>query len=132
MCQKLQIFLKENKANFLIKYDSVRENNKYTVMLFDTVKKERISGGDTNSIVETEQKIISDTNSNIDFNEINELFSKIKNSVKANTGFVVMISVNYSDDYLDYTIYLDKSEQISHNKFHSYKEIKDFVRENYE
>lgn len=132
MCQKLQIFLKENKANFLIKYDSVRENNKYTVMLFDTVKKERISGGDTNSIVETEQKIIKDTNSNVDFNEINELFSKIKSSVEANTDFVVMISVKYSDDYLDYTIYLDKSERISHNKFHSYKEIKDFVRENYE
>ncbi|WP_088815593.1 MULTISPECIES: hypothetical protein [Listeria] len=132
MCQKLQIFLKENKANFLIKYDSVRDDNKYTVMLFDTVKKERISGGDTNSIVETEQKIIKDTHSNVDFNEINELFSKIKNSVEVNTDFVAMISINYSDDYLDYTIYLDKSEQISHNKFHSYKEIKDFVRKNYE
>lgn len=132
MCQKLQIFLKENKANFLIKYDSVREDNKYTVMFFDTVKKERISGGDTNSIIETEQKIITDTNRNVKFNEINELFSKIKNSVKTNTDFVVMISINYSDDYLIYTIYLDKSKKVSHNKFHSYKEMKDFVRENYE
>lgn len=132
MCQKLQIFLKENKANFLIKYDSVREDNKYTVMFFDTVKKERISGGDTNSIIETEQKIITDTNRNVKFNEINELFSKIKNSVKTNTDFVVMISINYSDDYLIYTIYLDESKKVSHNKFHSYKEMKDFVRENYE
>ncbi|MFD1901148.1 hypothetical protein [Enterococcus termitis] len=132
MCQKLQIFLKENKVNFLIKYDSVREDNKYTVMLFDTVKKERISGGDTNSVVDTERKIIKDTESNVDFNEINELFSKIKSSVKTNSDYVVMLSINYSDDYLDYTIYLDNSEQISHNKFRTYKEIKDFVRENYE
>lgn len=132
MCQKLQTFLKENKANFLIKYDSIREDNQYTVMLFDTVKKERISGGDTNSIVETEQKIIKDTNSDVDFNEINELFSKIKNSVKTNIDFVVMISINYSDSHLEYTIYLDRSGEIIHNKFHSYKKIKNFIRENYE
>ena len=37
-----------------------------------------------------------------------------------------------SDDYLDYTIFLDKSEEIVRNKFRSYDEIKNFVRKNYE
>lgn len=40
-------FLKENKANLILKYDSIRENNKYTFILFDTEKKDRIFGGDT-------------------------------------------------------------------------------------
>lgn len=132
MCQKLQNFLKENKANFLIKYDSVRENNKYTAMLFDTVKKERISGGDTNSISNTEQHIVDDIKINIDFNEINDLFYKIKNSIKVDTNYVLMLSINYSNNNLDYTLYLELPEKINHNKFHSYKEIKNFVRENYE
>lgn len=40
-------FLKENKADLILKYDSIRENNKYTFILFDTEKKDRIFGGDT-------------------------------------------------------------------------------------
>jgi len=131
MCQKLQIFLKENKANFLIKYDSVRENNKYTVMLFDTEKKERIAGGDTNSINETEQNILNDTRSDVDFDEINELFYKIQNSLKKDVDYVLMLSMNYSEEYLDYIIYVDESGNISHNKFDSYKELEDFVGESY-
>ncbi|HAO6431658.1 TPA: hypothetical protein IQC19_002739, partial [Listeria monocytogenes] len=92
MCQKLQTFLKENKANLFLKYDSVRENSKYTVMLFDTEKNERVFGGDTNSIIETEQDLIKNTEQNLDFTEVNELFFKIKNAVKSNTDDVVMLS----------------------------------------
>lgn len=131
MCQKLQIFLKENKANFLIKYDSIRENNKYTVMLFDTEKKERISGGDTNSINETEQNILKDTKSDVDFDEINKLFYKIQNSLKKDVEYVLMLSINYSEGYLEYIIYMVESGNISHNKFDSYKELEDFVGESY-
>ncbi|MBC2063242.1 hypothetical protein [Listeria marthii] len=128
MCQKLQTFLKENKANFLLKYDSVRKNNKYTFMLFDTEKNERIFGGDTNSIIETEQSFINNAEIKIDFVDVNELFFKIKNAVKLNTTDVVMLSINYSDGSLKYSVYIDNEKDSSHNVFLSYKELKDFVR----
>ncbi|MBC2040321.1 hypothetical protein IBB80_12665 [Listeria marthii] len=128
MCQKLQTFLKENKANLLLKYDSVRKNNKYTFMLFDTEKNERIFGGDTNSIIETEQSFINSAEIKIDFVDVNELFFKIKNAVKLNTTDVVMLSINYSDGSLKYSVYIDNEKDSSHNVFLSYKELKDFVR----
>ncbi|MBC1807359.1 hypothetical protein HCJ40_09995 [Listeria sp. FSL L7-0993] len=128
MCQKLQTFLKENKANLLLKYDSVRKNNKYTFMLFDTEKNERIFGGDTNSIIETEQSFINNAEIKIDFVDVNELFFKIKNAVKLNTTDVVMLSINYSDGSLKYSVYIDNEKDSSHNVFLSYKELKDFVR----
>ncbi|EAC4042087.1 hypothetical protein ACT36X_002408 [Listeria monocytogenes] len=132
MCQKLQTFLKENKANLFLKYDSVRENSKYTVMLFDTEKNERVFGGDTNSIIETEQDFIKNTEQNLDFTEVNELFFKIKNAVKSNTDDVVMLSINYSEDSLKYSVYIDNEKDTSHKVFLSYTELKDFVRANYE
>ncbi|HAO6015283.1 TPA: hypothetical protein IQC35_002770 [Listeria monocytogenes] len=132
MCQKLQTFLKENKANLFLKYDSVRENSKYTVMLFDTEKNERVFGGDTNSIIETEQDLIKNTEQNLDFTEVNELFFKIKNAVKSNTDDVVMLSINYSEDSLKYSVYIDNEKDTSHKVFLSYTELKDFVRANYE
>ncbi|WP_314066079.1 hypothetical protein [uncultured Vagococcus sp.] len=132
MCQKLQEFLKENKANFLLKYDSIRENNKYTVMLFDTVKKEKISGGDTNSIDITEESIENDTNSHVDFYEINNLLYKIQKSLSAVAEYVVMISINYVNGDLKYTFYLDELGDVRHNKFRSYKELVDFIGANYE
>ncbi|MBC1999291.1 hypothetical protein HCJ67_13315 [Listeria marthii] len=128
MCQKLQTFLKENKANLLLKYDSVRKNNKYTFMLFDTEKNERIFGGDTNSIIETEQSFINSAEIKIDFVDVNELFFEIKNAVKLNTTDVVMLSINYSDGSLKYSVYIDNEKDSSHNVFLSYKELKDFVR----
>ncbi|MBC2074543.1 hypothetical protein [Listeria marthii] len=128
MCQKLQTFLKENKANLLLKYDSVRKNNKYTFMLFDTEKNERIFGGDTNSIIETEQSFINSAEIKINFVDVNELFFKIKNAVKLNTTDVVMLSINYSDGSLKYSVYIDNEKDSSHNVFLSYKELKDFVR----
>ncbi|WP_187986659.1 hypothetical protein [Listeria marthii] len=128
MCQKLQTFLKENKANLLLKYNSVRKNNKYTFMLFDTEKNERIFGGDTNSIIETEQSFINSAEIKIDFVDVNELFFKIKNAVKLNTTDVVMLSINYSDGSLKYSVYIDNEKDSSHNVFLSYKELKDFVR----
>ncbi|EAG9261617.1 hypothetical protein A7N88_00485 [Listeria monocytogenes] len=132
MCQKLQTFLKENKANLFLKYDSVRENSKYTVMLFDTEKNERVFGGDTDSIIETEQDFIKNTELNLDFTEVNELFFKIKNAVKSNTDNVVMLSINYSEDSLKYSVYIDNEKDTSHKVFLSYTELKDFVRANYE
>ncbi|MDT0017936.1 hypothetical protein QJV03_12140 [Listeria swaminathanii] len=127
MCQKLQTFLTENKANLLLKYDSVRKNNKYTFMLFDTEKNERIFGGDTNSIIETEQSFINNAEINLDFVDVNELFFKIKNAVKLNTADVVLLSINYSDRSLKYSVYIDNEKDSSHNVFLSYKELKDFV-----
>ncbi|MBC1569637.1 hypothetical protein HCJ20_12010 [Listeria sp. FSL L7-1425] len=127
MCQKLQTFLTENKANLLLKYDSVRKNNKYTFMLFDTEKNERIFGGDTNSIIETEKSFINNAEIKLDFVDVNELFFKIKNAVKSNTADVVMLSVNYSDGSLKYSVYIDNEKDSSHNFFLSYKELKDFV-----
>ncbi|EHD5882160.1 hypothetical protein [Listeria monocytogenes] len=132
MCQKLQTFLKENKANLFLKYDSVRENREYTVMLFDTEKNERMFGGDTNSIIETEQDFINNTKLKLDFTEVNELFFKIKNAVKSNTADVVMLSINYSEPSLKYSVYIDTAKDTSHNVFLSYTELKDFVRANYE
>ncbi|MBC2193002.1 hypothetical protein HCB44_12040 [Listeria sp. FSL L7-0229] len=132
MCQKLQTFLTENKANLLLKYDSVRKNNKYTFMLFDTEKNERIFGGDTNSIIETEQSFINNAEIKLDFVDVNELFFKIKNAVKSNTADVVMLSINYFDGSLKYTVYKDNEKDSSHNVFLSYKELKDFVEGKYE
>ncbi|WP_179543270.1 hypothetical protein [Listeria monocytogenes] len=128
----MQTFLKENKANLFLKYDSVRENSKYTVMLFDTEKNERVFGGDTDSIIETEQDFIKNTELNLDFTEVNELFFKIKNAVKSNTDNVVMLSINYSEDSLKYSVYIDNEKDTSHKVFLSYTELKDFVRANYE
>ncbi|EHF2869981.1 hypothetical protein J0953_002477 [Listeria monocytogenes] len=127
MCQKLQTFLKENKANLLLKYDSIRENNKYTFILFDTEKKERIFGGDTDSIIEIEQNFINNTETKLDFTEVNEFFFKIKNAVKSNIDNVSILTINYSDGSLKYSVYIDNEKDISHNVFLSYKELKDFV-----
>ncbi|EAD8925059.1 hypothetical protein AL434_13390 [Listeria monocytogenes] len=121
MCQKLQTFLKENKANLLLKYDSIRENNKYTFILFDTEKKERIFGGDTDSIIETEQNFINNTETKLDFTEINEFFSK------SNIDNVSILTINYSNGSLKYSVYIDNEKDISHNVFLSYKELKDYV-----
>ncbi|EAK9824372.1 hypothetical protein FDQ22_13555, partial [Listeria monocytogenes] len=84
-------FFKENKANLLLKYDSIRENNKYTFILFDTEKKERIFGGDTDSIIEIEQNFINNTETKLDFTEINEFFSK------SNIDNVSILTINYSN-----------------------------------
>ncbi|EAC9043773.1 hypothetical protein KV61_10955 [Listeria monocytogenes] len=127
MCQKMQTFLKENKANLLLKYDSIRENNKYTFILFDTEKKERIFGGDTDSIIEIEQNFINNTETKLDFTEVNEFFFKIKNAVKSNIDNVSILTINYSDGSLKYSVYIDNEKDISHNVFLSYKELKDFV-----
>ncbi|EDO0887144.1 hypothetical protein FVB84_03460 [Listeria monocytogenes] len=127
MCQKLQTFLKENKANLLLKYDSIRENNKYTFILFDTEKKERIFGGDTDSIIEIEQNFINNTETKLDFTEVNEFFFKIKNAIKSNIDNVSILTINYSDGSLKYSVYIDNEKDISHNVFLSYKELKDFV-----
>lgn len=97
-------------------------------MLFDTEKNERIFGGDTNSIIETEQSFINSAEIKIDFVDVNELFFKIKNAVKLNTTDVVMLSINYSDGSLKYSVYIDNEKDSSHNVFLSYKELKDFVR----
>ncbi|EAC5199227.1 hypothetical protein AOC40_11045 [Listeria monocytogenes] len=121
MGQKLQTFLKENKANLLLKYDSIRENNKYTFILFDTEKKERIFGGDTDSIIETEQNFINNTETKLDFTEINEFFSK------SNIDNVSILTINYSNGSLKYSVYIDNEKDISHNVFLSYKELKDYV-----
>ncbi|EAE5857924.1 hypothetical protein JR590_002323 [Listeria monocytogenes] len=121
MCQKLQTFLKENKANLLLKYDSIRENNKYTFILFDTEKKERIFGGDTDSIIEIEQNFINNTETKLDFTEINEFFSK------SNIDNVSILTINYSNGSLKYSVYIDNEKDISHNVFLSYKELKDYV-----
>ncbi|EAC7886110.1 hypothetical protein E5Z49_08850 [Listeria monocytogenes] len=120
---------KENKANLILKYDSIRENNKYTFILFDTEKKDRIFGGDTDtdSIIETEQNFINNTETKLDFTEVNELFFKIKNAVKSNIDNVLIPTINYSDGSLKYSVYIDNEKDISHNVFLSYKEIKDFV-----
>ncbi|EAG6776489.1 hypothetical protein AJM39_13630 [Listeria monocytogenes] len=121
MGQKLQTFLKENKANLLLKYDSIRGNNKYTFILFDTEKKERIFGGDTDSIIETEQNFINNTETKLDFTEINEFFSK------SNIDNVSILTINYSNGSLKYSVYIDNEKDISHNVFLSYKELKDYV-----
>ncbi|EED2630844.1 hypothetical protein G8850_002009 [Listeria monocytogenes] len=121
MCQKLQTFLKENKANLLLKYDSIRENNKYTFILFDTEKKERIFAGDTDSIIEIEQNFINNTETKLDFTEINEFFSK------SNIDNVSILTINYSNGSLKYSVYIDNEKDISHNVFLSYKELKDYV-----
>ncbi|EAK8418354.1 hypothetical protein BWZ46_11505 [Listeria monocytogenes] len=121
MGQKLQTFLKENKANLLLKYDSIRENNKYTFILFDTEKKERIFGGDTDSIIETEQNFINNTETKLDFTEINEFFSK------SNIDNVSILTINYSNGSLKYSVYINNEKDISHNVFLSYKELKDYV-----
>ncbi|HAC1757079.1 TPA_asm: hypothetical protein GI947_03160, partial [Listeria monocytogenes] len=78
MCQKLQTFLKENKANFTIKYDSERVDKNYTVVLFDTEKGESICSGDTDSIDIVENEIMKTLNAKIDFTKINQLFYEVK------------------------------------------------------
>ncbi|MBC1738723.1 hypothetical protein HB984_15030, partial [Listeria seeligeri] len=74
MYQKLQTFLKENKANFTLKYDSEREDNNYTVVLFDTKEGSSICCGDTNSIELFEKEMMESLGIKIDFRKMNQLF----------------------------------------------------------
>ncbi|EDB6966545.1 hypothetical protein F9066_14485, partial [Listeria monocytogenes] len=78
MYLKLQTLLKENKANFTIKYDDERVDKKYTVVLFDTEKGESICSRDTDSIDIVENEIMETLNTTIDFTKINQLFYEMK------------------------------------------------------
>lgn len=131
MYQKLQTFLKENKANFTIKYDSEREDNKYTVVLFDTKEGSSICSGDTNSINIFEEKIMETLNVKLDFTKINQLFYLVEEELSNAKVDYFIIGIYQTKDFLEYRISIFGETIDTRESFDSFEGLERFIK-NYE
>ncbi|MDT0001621.1 hypothetical protein QJV14_12405 [Listeria cossartiae subsp. cayugensis] len=130
MCQKLQTFLKENKANFTIKYDSERVDKNYTVVLFDTEKGESICSRDTDSIDIVENEIMKTLNAKIDFTKINQLFYEVKAKFLTTKTNYFIVGIYQTKDSLDYRISIFGEMINIRETFSSLEELERFIKNN--
>ncbi|MBC1550692.1 hypothetical protein HCJ71_11955 [Listeria sp. FSL L7-0478] len=131
MYLKLQTFLKENKANFSIKYDSERVDKNYTVVLFDTEKVESVCSGDTDSIDILENKIMETLNVKIDFTKINQLFYEMKAKLLTVKINYFIVGIYQAKDSLEYRISIFGEIVNIRETFSSLEELERFIK-NYE
>ncbi|EAC8105686.1 hypothetical protein IA51_12290 [Listeria monocytogenes] len=131
MYLKLQTLLKENKANFTIKYDDERVEKKYTVVLFDTEKGESICSGDTDSIDIVENEIMETLNTKIDFTKINQLFYEMKEKLLTIKTNYFIVGIYQTKDSLDYRISIFGEMINIRESFNSLEELERFIK-NYE
>ncbi|EHZ2230602.1 hypothetical protein K5L91_000486 [Listeria monocytogenes] len=131
MYLKLQTLLKENKANFTIKYDDERVDKKYTVVLFDTEKGESICSGDTDSIDIVENEIMETLNTKIDFTKINQLFYEMKEKLLTIKTNYFIVGIYQTKDSLDYRISIFGEMINIRESFNSLEELERFIK-NYE
>ncbi|EDO1367010.1 hypothetical protein GZ243_001139 [Listeria monocytogenes] len=131
MYLKLQTLLKENKANFTIKYDDERVDKKYTVVLFDTEKGESICSGDTDSIDIVENEIMETLNTKIDFTKINQLFYEMKEKLLTIKTNYFIVGIYQPKDSLEYRISIFGEMINIRESFNSLEELERFIK-NYE
>ncbi|EBF5202690.1 hypothetical protein FH000_03920 [Listeria monocytogenes] len=131
MYLKLQTLLKENKANFTIKYDDERADKKYTVVLFDTEKGESICSGDTDSIDIVENEIMETLNTKIDFTKINQLFYEMKEKLLTIKTNYFIVGIYQTKDSLEYRISIFGEMINIRESFNSLEELERFIK-NYE
>lgn len=131
MYLKLQTLLKENKANFTIKYDDERVNKKYTVVLFDIEKGESICSGDTDSIDIVENEIMKTLNAKIDFTKINQLFYEMKEKLLTIKTNYFIVGIYQTKDSLEYRISIFGEMINIRESFNSLEELERFIK-NYE
>ncbi|EAD2760856.1 hypothetical protein H6H07_002595 [Listeria monocytogenes] len=131
MYPKLQTLLKENKANFTIKYDDERVDKKYTVVLFDIEKGESICSGDTDSIDIVENEIMETLNTTIDFTKINQLFYEMKEKLLTIKTNYFIVGIYQTKDSLEYRISIFGEMINIRESFNSLEELERFIK-NYE
>ncbi|EKZ4847926.1 hypothetical protein QO278_002630 [Listeria monocytogenes] len=131
MYLKLQTLLKENKANFTIKYDDERVEKKYTVVLFDIEKGESICSGDTDSIDIVENEIMETLNTTIDFTKINQLFYEMKEKLLTIKTNYFIVGIYQTKDSLEYRISIFGEMINIRESFNSLEELERFIK-NYE
>ncbi|ENI8406003.1 hypothetical protein ABZY94_002626 [Listeria monocytogenes] len=131
MYLKLQTLLKENKANFTIKYDDERVDKKYTVVLFDTEKGESICSGDTDSIDIVENEIMETLNTKIDFTKINQLFYEMKEKLLTIKTNYFIVGIYQTKDSLEYRISIFGEMINIRESFNSLEKLERFIK-NYE
>ncbi|HAO6438841.1 TPA: hypothetical protein IQC81_001271 [Listeria monocytogenes] len=131
MYLKLQTLLKENKANFTIKYDDERVDKKYTVVLFDTEKGESICSGDTDSIDIVENEIMETLNTKIDFTKINQLFYEMKEKLLTIKTNYFIVGIYQTKDSLECRISIFGEMINIRESFNSLEELERFIK-NYE
>ncbi|EAC8502312.1 hypothetical protein AB6M11_002287 [Listeria monocytogenes] len=131
MYLKLQTLLKENKANFTIKYDDERVDKKYTVVLFDIEKGESICSGDTDSIDIVENEIMETLNTTIDFTKINQLFYEMKEKLLTIKTNYFIVGIYQTKDSLEYRISIFGEMINIRESFNSLEELERFIK-NYE
>ncbi|ELY8695969.1 hypothetical protein SOU83_002671 [Listeria monocytogenes] len=131
MYLKLQTLLKENKANFTIKYDDERVDKKYTVVLFDIEKGESICSGDTDSIDIVENEIMKTLNATIDFTKINQLFYEMKEKLLTIKTNYFIVGIYQTKDSLEYRISIFGEMINIRESFNSLEELERFIK-NYE
>ncbi|EBD1474095.1 TPA: hypothetical protein ACSY4E_14065 [Listeria monocytogenes] len=131
MYPKLQTLLKENKANFTIKYDDERVDKKYTVVLFDIEKRESICSGDTDSIDIVENEIMKTLNAKIDFTKINQLFYEMKEKLLTIKTNYFIVGIYQTKDSLEYRISIFGEMINIRESFNSLEELERFIK-NYE
>ncbi|EKZ4626901.1 hypothetical protein QQ060_002499 [Listeria monocytogenes] len=131
MYLKLQTLLKENKANFTIKYDDERVDKKYTVVLFDIEKGESICSGDTDSIDIVENEIMETLNTTIDFTKINQLFYEMKEKLLTIKTNYFIVGIYQTKDSLEYCISIFGEMINIRESFNSLEELERFIK-NYE
>lgn len=59
MFQKYQKYFNNNRYGYLLKYDGKRDNNKYTIRIFDQLDPENVYGKDTNNPEEEFKSILN-------------------------------------------------------------------------
>ncbi|MGK0552600.1 hypothetical protein ACSFB8_11040 [Enterococcus faecalis] len=137
MCQKLQTYLKENKINLMLKYDSPRKENQYTLLFFDLEHNEILYGGDISSI-ENRLNDLSILDKNIPIIEIKKslyrLFKMVENHIKNRDEVILILSTNYliNEETLNYTFSITSPKKSERVAFNSYTELEAFIEKNYE
>ncbi|MBF2629137.1 hypothetical protein [Listeria seeligeri] len=128
MYQKLQTFLKGNKANFTLKYDSEREDNNYTVVLFDTKEGSSICSGDTNSIELFEKEMMESLGIKIDFTKMNQLFYLVEKGLSNTKVNYFIIGIYQAKNFLEYRISIFGESINIRESFYSLEELERFVK----
>ncbi|WP_246456584.1 hypothetical protein [Listeria immobilis] len=124
----MQTFLKENKANFTVKYDSEREDNNYTVVLFDTKEGSSICGGDTNSIELFEKEMMESLDIKIDFTKMNQLFYLVEKGLSNTEVDYFIIGIYQAKNLLEYRISIFGKSINIRESFYSLEELERFVK----
>jgi len=131
MSQKLQEYLLETKSNFMLKFDGFRSKKKYTVMLYDTLTQIRTFGEDTESILDSEVRLLKQESCRLNFEELNKLFFLMEKKVSSYKNICFVLSINYENDSLKYIFMISSDDRNERYAFETLLDLEVELKRNF-